>query len=311
MIFKNLSKTFKYVNDNGDSITFEYAYGFLINKPVGIDTVQVSLSQAQGINQVGVTVQSKNVQPRPVNITGILVGNYQDDSKSLLLSTIRPDIGGRLYADDFYLEVWPVQTPVIEPKPKFAQFSFALLAPYPYWQHDEHAQTELSKLEYRFKLPFKFGAKRTDNQRIGCVLTTDDDYDVDDYTYVNPYMFAEENDAQFFPVVNRGQLPVPFTLTLFANNTVVNPSITNAVTNEYLKLNTEMETRERIVVEITHDKTYVTSSVNGDIRGAIDLSSKLFQIAVGSNVLKPDAESGKEYLQVSIDFATEMVGVTL
>ena len=72
--FNNLSKLFRYVNDNGDSITFDFAGGYLINKPTGIDTVSVSLSQAKGINQTGATIQSRNVQPRPVNITGYLVG---------------------------------------------------------------------------------------------------------------------------------------------------------------------------------------------------------------------------------------------
>ena len=92
--FNNLSKLFRYVNDQGDSVTFDYAGGFLINKPTGVDTVTVNLSTAQGINQTGATVQSANVQPRPVNITGYLVGDAQAKGKGRLLSVIRPDIGG-------------------------------------------------------------------------------------------------------------------------------------------------------------------------------------------------------------------------
>lgn len=115
--FNNLSKLFRYVNENGDSVIFDYAGGYLVNKPTGIDTVTVALSQAKGINQTGATIQSKNVQPRPVNVNGYLVGDGQAANKEKLLSVIRPDIPGKLYADDYYLNVWPTATPSIEAKP--------------------------------------------------------------------------------------------------------------------------------------------------------------------------------------------------
>ena len=131
MNFNNLSKLFRYINDNGDSITFDYAGGFLINKPSGIDTLSINLSQAQGIDQVGATIQSTNIQPRPVTITGYLVGDMQTENKEKLLSVVRPDLGGKLYADDYYLSVYPTATPTIEPKRQLAQFQLSLLAAYP------------------------------------------------------------------------------------------------------------------------------------------------------------------------------------
>ena len=152
--FNNLSKLFRYVNENGDSVTFDYAGGYLINKPTGIDTVTVALSQAKGINQTGATIQSKNVQPRPVNINGYLVGDGQAANKEKLLSVIRPDISGKLYADDYYLNVWPTATPSIEAKQWGAQFQFSLLAAYPYWCKDDSAAVTLSGIQKLFKFPW-------------------------------------------------------------------------------------------------------------------------------------------------------------
>ena len=77
MSYNNLSKLFRYVNDNGDSVVFNYSGGYLINKPTGIDAVSVKLAQATGINQTGATIQSTNIQPRPVTITGYFVGDMQ------------------------------------------------------------------------------------------------------------------------------------------------------------------------------------------------------------------------------------------
>ena len=155
-----LSKVFKYVNDNGESITFVIENGFLINKPAGIDTVQISHSQAQGINQVGATIQSSNVQPRPITISGRLVGGFQQENKDRLLAVIRPDLGGKLYADDYYVETKVTATPTIEPVPEFAAFQFSLLAAYPYWQKDDSASAVLSGLRYLFRLPANFSRCR-------------------------------------------------------------------------------------------------------------------------------------------------------
>lgn len=279
-----LSKTFRYVNENGESITFTYSEGFLINKPIGIDTLQVSLSQATGIDQVGATIQSANVQPRPVTISGVLVGEWQSHNKNKLLSVVRPDLTARLYADDYYLNVRPTSTPTIEPYPKFAKFQFSVLAAYPYWQKDENAKVELSAIEYGFKFPWNISKE---------------------------YFFGRVVEAQFFTIVNNGQLPVPFTVTFFARGDCVNPKITSVNTGKFMAINKTLIAGERVVVEITHDRTYVTSSVDGDIRGALSLKSTLNRLEVGDNVLKPEADEGKSQLEVSLDFATEIVGIAL
>lgn len=284
MNFNNLSKLFRYVNENGDSITFDYAGGFLISKPSGIDTLSVSLAQAQGIDQVGATIQSTNIQPRPVTIVGCLVGDAQDVNKNKLLSVVRPDIGGKLYADDYYLSVYPTATPIIEPKDRLARFQFSLLAPYPYWCKDDSASATLSGIQKLFRLPCNFS---------------------------KTYRFGELMQTQFMNVPNRGQVPVPYTATFIAKGEVENPKITNATTGKFLLIKKTLVSGEMLVVEITHERTYVTSSVDGDCRGALSLSSNLFRLDVGDNVLKPEAVAGLENMQVEIDFATEIVGIAL
>ena len=282
--FNNLSKLFRYVNDNGDSITFDFAGGYLINKPTGIDMVSVSLSQAKGINQTGATIQSRNVQPRPVNITGYLVGDAQTVGKEKLLSVVRPDIGGKLYADDYYLTVYPTATPNIEPKRWGAQFQFSLLAAYPYWCKDDSASVALAGIEPLFRFPWNIS---------------------------RAYQFGRLKRELFMNVLNRGQVPVPFTAVFSASGDVEKPKITHVATGKFLVVNKSLVNGERLTVQITHDRTYVTSSVDGDCRGALSLKSNLFQLEVGDNVLKPEAESGLDNLQVSVDFATEIVGIAL
>ena len=284
MNYNTLSTLFRYVNDNGDSVVFDFAGGFLINKPTGIDTLSVSLAQAKGINQTGATIQSTNIQPRPVTITGYFVGDMQTENKEKLISVIRPDLGGKLYADDFYLNVWPTATPTIEAKPNCARFQLSLLAAYPYWCKDDSVVAVLGGVDKLFKFPWNLSRS---------------------------YQFGKYTEKRFINVFNKGQVPVPFTATFTAKGEVVNPKITNAQTGKFLLVKKTLVGGEILTVRITHDRTYVTSSVDGECRGALSLASNMFELDVGDNVLKPEADNGLTNMQVDIDFAVEIVGIAL
>ena len=284
MICKNLTKTFTYINEDGQSIIFDAEHGFIINKPTGIDSLTVSHSQAQGINQVGSTIQSSNVQSRVVVVNGYLCGNNQLSDKNTLLSVIRPDLTGKLFADDYYLDVRPTATPSIEAEREFAMFQFSVIAAYPYWQKDGSASETLSGVRKLFKFPWNIS---------------------------QPYRFGEVVTAAFINILNDGQVPVPFTVTFSAIDTVVNPKLIEAATNEYLLLNKTLVAGEKVTVEITHERTYVNSNIDGECRGALDLGSSFFRLKVGDNVIKPEAQSGKVNLNVKVDYAVEIVGVAV
>ena len=217
-------------------------------------------------------------------MSGRIVGQNQLKRKEQLLSVIRPDLSGRLYADDYYLEVRPSATPTFEAREKNAQYQFSLLAAYPYWQRDDSAEATLSGVAKRFRFP---------------------------WNVTRPYRFGEVVSALFINIVNSGQVPIPFTVTFKALDTVVNPKLIDAATNNYLLLNKTLVAGETVVIDITHDRTYVNSSVDGECRGALDLNSSFYRLAVGDNVIKPEAESGKANLQVDIDYAIEVVGIAL
>lgn len=280
----NLSKTVKYVNANDESIVFDYPYGFLISKPIGIDMLSVDHTESLGINQVGSTIQGSTIRSRAINISGIIFGNAISGHKEKLLSVVRPDLKGRLYLDNWFVDVVPTITPSISAGESKARFNFALLAAYPYWQNDEKTATVLSGLEYAFKLPANFS---------------------------RPYRFGRWVKTSFFNIENRGQVPVPFRVTMQALNECVNPIITNVKTGEFLSINKSLVVGERIVVDVTHSNTTVMSSVDGDIRGALSLSSRLFRLNVGENVWKTDAESGIDGLEIKVEYSTERAGMAL
>ncbi len=279
-----MNYTMRYVNDEGGEILFSMSSGFIITDPGSVSENNVEVSTAQGIGQVGASVQSQAVKPRSVTVTGFLRGN-EAAKKEKLLSVVRPALGARLYFNDtYYLVVYPTVTPVLGRNRTFAAFQFSLLAPYPYWQLDQSTSTILSGLQPCFRFPWNLTVTWT---------------------------FAEELATQFINVKNTGQLAVPFTVTFSAKDNVVNPKITNVITGEWLRVNRTLAASERVTVQITHDLTYTTSSVAGDIRGNLDIDGTLFRLGVGDNMLKPEAESGGTNLEVAIDHAIEVLGVAI
>lgn len=280
----NLSKVFSYRNALGEEIVFDYEGGYLISKPVGIDTVSISLSQAQGIQQIGTTVEATNIQSRPVNVVGRIVGKDCAALKERLLSVIRPDMEGKFRCGGFFLSVRPTETPTISAETSLAKFSFSLLAPYPYWIREQGKVVPASGIEYGFKFPWNIS---------------------------KTYWFGKRIQMAYVNVRNLGQTSVPFIVEFLARNEVVNPKISNMLTGEHLLINRTMAVKEHISVEIGHDRTRVISSVSGDISGALSLSSGLFSLDVGDNFLKPEAESGLGDLDVTIRFSEEKVGMTV
>lgn len=280
----NLSKTFRYVNSLGGEIIFDYDHGYLINKPDGVDTLSINLSTAQGIGQIGATVQAKRVQVRPIVISGILCGDDQDAKKDALQAVVRPDLSGTLYADTWAIEVSVSETPSIGPQPKFAEFNFSLTAPHPYWKNASQNSLHLVGVEPRFKFPWNISKS---------------------------YQFGHRIETVYSIIHNSGQTDCPFKITILAVDTVVDPKIENMLTGEFLQIEKTLVPGEQLVIETTHDRTYVTSSVDGDCRGALTLESNLFRLHTGDNVLRPSAESGLSDVDLSISFAPERVGIVV
>lgn len=280
-----LSKTFRYENALGQSITFDYDHGFLLNLPDGVDTISVNLSTAQGVGQIGATVQAKQIQVRPITMSGKIIGSNAQDLKDLLVSVVRADVGGVLYADDWHIGVVVTATPSIGPERRGASFQFSLTAPYPYWISGSRKGEMLVGIEPAFKFPWNM---------------------------TKPYRFGRKMTEKYALIVNRGQVDAPFVLTISCQGAgAENVRIENLLTGEFLLLEKSLAEGETVTVNVTHDRTYVTSSEDGDCRGALTLESNLFRLHTGDNVWKPTADSGLDDLDIQVTYAEEMAGVTV
>lgn len=280
-----LSKTFRYENAIGKSITFDTDNGFLLNLPDGVDTISVNLSTAQGVGQVGATVQATQIQVRPITLDGKIIGSNAQELKGRLVSVVRPDVGGTLYAGDWHIGVVVTSTPVVGPQKHGAHFQFGLTAPYPYWISGSQKGSMLIGVEPAFKFPWNVS---------------------------RAYRFGQKMVDKYVVITNRGQVETPFVLTISCiGSGAENVKVENLLTGEFLLLEKTLVEGETVTINVTHDRTYVTSSEDGDCRGALTLESNLYRLHTGDNVWKPTADSGLENLVMQVSYAEESGGITV
>lgn len=276
---------FTYINDIGGNIEFSLASGFILTRDTtGLTENFITVTTSKGVGQKGETLQSANVDPRSINIAGFIQG-LSTAGKERLLDVVLPEVPAKLYHNgEYYLSVTPTQTPTIEAEDYFARFQFSLVAPYPYWIAAASKSTAIFELKPKFKFPVK---------------------------WVEPYKFAEGMETAFVNVKNTGQVETPFEVTFRADGEVVSPKVTNVNTGQFLLLNRTMQSGEIVTVDITHSLVYITSSIDGDIRGDLDIDSDLFRLKPGDNFLKPEAESNLAALKVSVEYSYEKAGVVI
>lgn len=268
----------KYRNENGGEIEFDISAGIVISEIDGLTENNIKLSTAQGLNQIGSTVNSVAVQGKEITIEGAVLTTADSKLKSeLLLNTVMPGLKGTLiYNDTWTIDVYPTETPYVQQR-EFPKFQFTLSAPYPYWSRVVQNTHELTGIEPKFTFPWDLS---------------------------QPFTFGERISRMFTDVNNGGNVDALYTVIFRAvAEGVTNPKITNAMTYEYLQVNKTMELNEKIIVVITPDGVTVTSNINGvetDSIGYFDIISDLYRMHPGENIIAYDATAGKDSLDVII-----------
>lgn len=273
-----------YVNSRGDKITFSRSTGLWLSDFPFLSGLPVTISTSQSLNQIGGTVESQLIDPKTATIKGFIQGNGQS-AKQRILQIIRPLEKGRIIVNDtYFMDVYVADTPTVELELKFPRFEFGLTAPYPFWQKTSGGVTTLSGIKGMFKFPWNIA---------------------------NPYKFGDLINTFFTNVYNGGQVESYFDVEIYCAGDAENVSFLDIETNKFLKLNKALETGEKISISIRPDKITAESSTSGDIQGLIDIDSTLFSLRPGDNVIKYDADSGRENLQVRIKFADKFAGVVV
>ena len=128
------------------------------------------------------------------------------------------------------------------------------------------------------------------------------------FPLVLPSTFAN---VSFYKIVNNiGDVETPVEIEY--QGPATNPTVTNETTGEYIKVNMEIDEKEKLVINTAEGyETVNLITPNGikDVYNKIDLNSQFFKLIIGENLIKysSDVEGAKD--RVSIKYTNRYIGV--
>ena len=285
----------KYINSNNKSIELRNAAPFLITTVDGLGSPQNEIYTQKSPYQDGVTVTGSSLESRNIVIEGKIIDSNRANRQTYrnkLLSVFNPKLNGKLIID-LGSEQKQIDCKV-EQAPYFASesgqnhqdFSVSLIAPNPFWQDINTTKEEIAIWRGAWEFPWEIIEE-------GIELG-----------YREPSLIIN--------VLNKGDVTTGMKIQFKALATVVNPTLFNVNTREYFKVNRTMEAGEVITVTTHFQNKRVELNKNGVISNAfnwIDFQSTFLQLDPGDNLLRYDASSGLDNLEVSIYFNPQYLGV--
>lgn len=282
-----------YTNSRGRSIEISNSTSFLLTSfDPGVPQSNIITSKAPG--QDGKTYHGTVLDERPPSIEGSIMGDSVEDmyeKRKELCNVFNPKLMGTLIYTNGYktykISCTPQETPVFKDKSGVLQdFLIQLFCPNPYWLNIEENKEEIALWQGDFEFDLEI---------------TDDGIEM-----------GHRVSTLIVNALNNGDVQCGMRVEFTALATVSNPSILNVYTQEFIKVKRTLTAGDKIIINTEFGHKRVEMVQNGVITNVfnyIDLQSTFLQLDVGDNLLRYDAESGIDNLEVSIYFTQKYVGV--
>lgn len=251
------------------------------------------------VNQIGVYVTSTSLETRPIDIVGWIVADNElqmTQRKDMLNRFFNPRQAIDLFYDDYVLRFLPntsVRYSIVtgENNEVMCKFKVDGMCSDPLFAEQNETLIPAASTIPMFHFPLIIS--KTPNPPGGVV-----------FGYRQPSLTVA--------IANKGAVAVGMRIEFKANATLLNPSLINVVTQEYFKINKEMQAGERIVVNTTIGEKKVQGIVGGEALNYFkyrDLQSTWLQLAVGDNIFRYDADSDIGNLEVYVYFHNKYLEV--
>ena len=278
----------------GKKLILSKSHPYLLSQVEGIG-VSTNISTMSGAFD-GVNITGFNIKEKTIAITGAIVSNTKREmqqERAKFISFLNPNKGSFdfVYENDAHKKKLVGNVQRIDFKEsvsRLQKFQIQVLAPFPFWQEEIERKKEVA-------------------------LWAKDAYFPLVATKEKPIVFGHRVSNLICNVFNPGDVETGMRIQLKALATVVNPSVLNIYTHDFIKI---MQTLEKgDVLEITtyaNNKRVVINKADGTTKNVfnwITLDSEFLQLAVGDNLFRYDAESGLDNLEMTIYYNPATMGV--
>lgn len=285
-----------YTNEKGNSVKLA-GKPFFLESIEGTGAMGVEIYSQKSPSQDGMTHTGGTLEARPLTINVVILTKTQSELYRLrerLSKVFNPKLKGTLRYKNNHLE--KEISVIVDSPPVFAtgrgltqnmqRCLISLIAPNPFWQDLMKMRTDVASWISSLEFPLEITSEGIE------------------MGYREPSLIAN--------IHNQGDVECGLKIEFRALATVVNPSLLNVDTGEFIKINKTMEQDELITITTHFMNKKVTLNQNGvesNIFNLIDSDSTFLQLDVGDNLFRYDAEEGLDNLQIQIFHSPQYVGV--
>ncbi|MBQ8647395.1 MAG: phage tail family protein, partial [Oscillospiraceae bacterium] len=193
-----MAEIFIYENQRGGTLILRADGDSFVTDIPNLSAVDATISEAQGVGQVGATATDASIQPKSITVSGAV---RNAPARAALLAAVLPGVPARLTFVDGstrrYLEGIPSKSPEISNRRGVQAFQFTLRCSYPYWRGEE-SPSSLAGLSALFSFP--------------CSLAGE-------------WKISSRSTDVFSTVESPGNMPASFTVRFCARTQVTDPEI--------------------------------------------------------------------------------------
>ena len=282
-----------FTNSRNQSIEIK-SFGSFILKKFDPGAPKTTILSTKAPGQDGKTYHDTLLEEKSPQIEGIIRGINEADlynKRVQLNSVFNPKIKGILtYITDagtHIIDCVVQDSPVLKDKTgRMQEFLIQLYCPEPYYKDLQETKEEIALWQGDFEFPLEINESGIE---IGHRVST---------------LIVNAN--------NPGDVACGMRVEFIALASVVNPSLLNVYTQEFIKVKRTLEAGDKLVIT-THSgrKTVqlIKNGISANVFNYIDLNSTFLQLEVGDNLLRYDAEQGIDNLSASIYYTPKYVGV--
>lgn len=276
-------------NERGDSLEISYHSKLVPEVVTGLDSVDNTILSTESFSSDGLSVNGTKVKERNVVINGLINGDKQS-TKEKMLRFFNPKQKLQLKyvreEDERLINCYVEKTPAFSYNGAY-RFVVSFICPKPYW-YSQEIKTDIAQWVGAFEFPLEIP------EETGILMG-----------YREPSVIVNVN--------NTSDNPAPMKLEFRAVGTLTNPTILNVETQEFIKIEREMVAGDVITLSTEKGSEYVRLTRGGvvsNIFNSLTLDSNPhFEIDVGDNLIRYDADTNVDNLEVSIYFTPQFVGV--
>jgi hypothetical protein len=282
----NRNEKLIYENERGQSIEFSVWSSFFPDKVNGLDGLKNIIYSSKSMGQDGQTFIDSTLDIRDITIQGTLTKD-KDDNRQKLLSILNPKLSGKLtYINGSvkkYIRCIIDNAPIIT-EGIYNKFLVSFYCPNPYW-YDEEFKMDIALWKGDFEFPLELTSSGIE--------------------------LGHREPSLIVNIMNTGDVEAGIRVEFNALGTVLNPSLFNVNTREFIKINKEMKAGEKIIITTGIGEKRIESLLNGITTNAmnyIDWQSTFLQLHVGDNLLRYNADKNLDNLEVTIYYIPQYVG---